>query len=226
MTIEENTKHIMMKVDAAKAVSPYPNQEVTVLAVTKYVDADLAREVVESGISNIAENRVELFLDKYRKLKDFDITWHLIGNLQRRKVKEVINLVDYFHALDSLKLAQEIEKRAEHKIKCFLEVNISGEESKHGFSIRALDQILLEFAQFSKIEIVGLMTMAPFEADEKECAQIFHDLKALQMKISEMKIPNVSCTELSMGMSRDYQVAIQEGATFVRIGHEFFRGIA
>ena len=225
MTIEENTKHIMMKVDAAKAVSPYPNQEVTVLAVTKYVDANLAREVVESGISNIAENRVELFLDKYRKLKDFDITWHLIGNLQRRKVKEVINLVDYFHALDSLKLAQEIEKRAEHKIKCFLEVNISGEESKHGFSIRALDQILLEFAQFSKIEIVGLMTMAPFEADEKECAQIFHDLKALQMKISEMKIPNVSCTELSMGMSRDYEIAIKNGATFVRIGTEFFKNL-
>ena len=100
----------------------------------------------------------------------------MIGSLQRRKVKDVINLVDYFHALDSVKLAQEIQKRAEHPIKCFLQVNISGEESKHGFAPDELDDVLAEIAQLDKIEIVGLMTMAPFEASQEELQDIFQKL--------------------------------------------------
>ena len=141
MTIKENVKRILSNVDAAKAASSYSNQSVSVVAVTKSVDANLAREVFENGVSHLAENRTELFLEKYEALKDLEITWHLIGNLQRRKVKQVINYVDYFHALDSLKLAQEINKRAEHTIKCFIELNISGEESKHGFSVNELMEI-------------------------------------------------------------------------------------
>lgn len=110
MTIAENVKRIKDNVENAINLSDFPNQEVSILAVTKYGDANLARQIVQAGIQNIAENRTELFLDKYNQLKDLDLTWHLIGSLQRRKVKEVINCVDYFHALDSLKLAQEIEK--------------------------------------------------------------------------------------------------------------------
>ncbi|MQW23749.1 MULTISPECIES: YggS family pyridoxal phosphate-dependent enzyme [unclassified Lactococcus] len=225
MTIAENVKRIKDNVENAINLSDFSNQKVSILAVTKYGDANLARQIVQAGIQNIAENRTELFLDKYNQLKDLELTWHLIGSLQRRKVKEVINCVDYFHALDSLKLAQEIEKRADHKIKCFLQVNISGEESKHGFTKTELMDILSEFAQFTKIEIVGLMTMAPLEATDEECASIFHDLKQVQVEISEMNLENVPCTELSMGMSRDYQIAIKEGATFVRIGHDFLRDV-
>lgn len=228
MSIAENVKNILSNVDAARAASSYSNQ-VSVIAVTKYVGADLAREVLEAGISHIAENRTELFLEKYDALKDLtlssNLTWHLIGSLQRRKVKDVINLVDYFHALDSVKLAQEINKRAEHVIKCFLEINISGEMSKHGFTTDEALENLTELSNLENVQIVGLMTMAPFEATDEECAEIFRKLKVLQMKISALNLPNVPCTELSMGMSRDYQVAIHEGATFVRIGHEFFRGI-
>ena len=204
MTIKENVKRILSNVDAAKAASSYSNQSVSVVAVTKSVDANLAREVFENGVSHLAENRTELFLEKYEALKDLEITWHLIGNLQRRKVKQVINYVDYFHALDSLKLAQEINKRAEHTIKCFIELNISGEES---------------------IEIVGLMTMAPFDATESECNDIFGRMKKLQVEISEMNLSRIPCTELSMGMSRDYEIAIKNGATFVRIGTEFFKNL-
>ncbi|WP_195229224.1 YggS family pyridoxal phosphate-dependent enzyme [Lactococcus lactis] len=225
MTIKENVKRILSNVDAAKAASSYSNQSVSVVAVTKSVDANLAREVFKNGVSHLAENRTELFLEKYEALKDLEITWHLIGNLQRRKVKQVINYVDYFHALDSLKLAQEINKRAEHTIKCFIELNISGEESKHGFSVNELMEILPEFSELENIEIVGLMTMAPFDATESECNDIFGRMKKLQVEISEMNLSRIPCTELSMGMSRDYEIAIKNGATFVRIGTEFFKNL-
>jgi len=147
----------------------------------------------------------------------------LIGTLQRRKVKEVIPFVDYFHALDSLKLAQEIQKRTDHVIKCFLQVNISGEESKHGFSKEELLELLPDLAQLDQIEYVGLMTMAPFEADSDELKQIFKKTQELQAEIREKQIPNMPMTELSMGMSRDYKEAIQFGSTFVRIGTAFFK---
>lgn len=225
MTITENVKQIMSNVDAAQAASSYSNQSVSVIAVTKYVTSDVAREMIENGIKHIAENRVDLFLEKYNSLKEYDVTWHLIGNLQRRKVKDVINLVDYFHALDSVKLASEINKRANHVIKCFVEVNISGEESKHGFSADELLSVLTELSELENIKVVGLMTMAPFDATEEECDDIFGRTKKLQVEISEMKIPNIPCTELSMGMSRDYRNAIKNGATFVRIGTEFFKDL-
>ncbi|NHI78020.1 YggS family pyridoxal phosphate-dependent enzyme [Lactococcus petauri] len=222
MSIAENVKNILNKVDVAKATSPYSNQDVQVIAVTKYVDTAKAAQVVEAGIHHLAENRTDLFLEKYKALENKDITWHLIGNLQRRKVKDVINLVDYFHALDSVKLAKEIEKRAEHMIKCFLEVNISGEETKHGFAPEDIDQALAEISQLDNLEIVGLMTMAPIDADNEQLDNIFASMKQLQIEIAAKEITNIPCTELSMGMSRDYTRAIQQGATFVRIGTAFF----
>lgn len=222
MSIAENVKNILNKVDVAKATSPYSNQDVQVIAVTKYVDTAKAAQVVEAGIHHLAENRTDLFLEKYKAFENKDITWHLIGNLQRRKVKDVINLVDYFHALDSVKLAKEIEKRAEHMIKCFLEVNISGEETKHGFAPEDIDQALAEISQLDNVEIVGLMTMAPIDADNEQLDNIFASMKQLQIEIAAKEITNIPCTELSMGMSRDYTRAIQQGATFVRIGTAFF----
>lgn len=222
MSIAENVENILNKVDVAKAASSYSNQDVQVIAVTKYVEAEKAAQVVEAGIHHLAENRTDLFLEKYKALENKDITWHLIGNLQRRKVKDVINLVDYFHALDSVKLAKEIEKRAEHPIKCFLEVNISGEETKHGFAPEDIDQALAEISQLDNLEIVGLMTMAPIDADNEQLDNIFASMKQLQIEIAAKEITNIPCTELSMGMSRDYTRAIQQGATFVRIGTAFF----
>lgn len=196
---------------------------VNIIAVTKYVDVETAEALVKTGIQHIAENRVDKFLEKYQALKDYDLTWHLIGSLQRRKVKDVINLVDYFHALDSVKLAQEIQKRAEHPIKCFLQVNISGEESKHGFSVDELDAVLADIAQLDKIKIVGLMTMAPFEASQEELQDIFSKTHQLQKQLENKQLKNMPFSELSMGMSRDFEVAIENGATYVRIGSSFFK---
>lgn len=135
----------------------------------------------------------------------------------------MINLVDYFHALDSVKLAQEIQKRAEHPIKCFLQVNISGEESKHGFSVDELDAVLADIAQLDKIKIVGLMTMAPFEASQEELQDIFSRTHQLQKQLENKQLKNMPFSELSMGMSRDFEVAIENGATYVRIGSSFFK---
>ncbi|CRH91828.1 YggS family pyridoxal phosphate-dependent enzyme [Streptococcus sp. Marseille-Q5986] len=223
MNLKKNTELVFQQIADASQKANRNLDAVSVIAVTKYVDVQTAEALLPLGIHHIGENRVDKFLEKYQVLKDYPVTWHLIGTLQRRKVKEVIPYVDYFHALDSLKLAQEIQKRTVHVIKCFLQVNISGEESKHGFSKGELLELLPELAKLDQIEYVGLMTMAPFEADSDELKEIFKDTQALQAEIREKQIPNMPMTELSMGMSRDFKEAIQFGSTFVRIGTAFFK---
>ena len=223
MNLKKNTGLVFQQIADASQEANRALDAVSVIAVTKYVDVQTAEALLPLGVRHIGENRVDKFLEKYQALKDYPVTWHLIGTLQRRKVKEVIPFVDYFHALDSLKLAQEIQKRTDHVIKCFLQVNISGEESKHGFSKEELLELLPELAKLDQIEYVGLMTMAPFEADSDELKEIFKDTQALQAEIREKQIPNMPMTELSMGMSRDFKEAIQFGSTFVRIGTAFFK---
>ena len=196
---------------------------VNIIAVTKYVGCETAKKLVDTGIKHIGENRVDKFLEKYHVLKEENLTWHLIGSLQRRKVKDVINYVDYFHALDSVKLAQEINKRADHVINCFLQLNISKEESKHGFLVEELDSVLPELAALENICIVGLMTMAPLEADHQELNQIFSEAHQLQLNLQSKQLKNMPFSDLSMGMSRDYPEAIANGSTYVRIGTAFFK---
>ena len=216
MNLVENADLVRQQVETARNKANRQDQ-VNVIAVTKYVDVTTTEALVKTGIQHIGENRVDKFLEKYQALKGYDLTWHLIGSLQRRKVKDVINLVD------SVKLAQEIQKRAEHPIKCFLQVNISGEESKHGFAPDELDDVLSEIAQLDKIEIVGLMTMAPFEASQEELQDIFSKTHQLQKQLEKKQLKNMPFSELSMGMSRDFEVAIANGATYVRIGTSFFK---
>mgnify|MGYP000984238805 FL=1 len=223
MDLEKNTSQILENVAQATQQVNRSEKSVEVIAVTKYVDSSTAKELIKAGIHHIGENRVDKFLDKYQALQDEHVIWHLIGTLQRRKVKDVINYVDYFHALDSVKLAQEINKRAEHIIKCFLQVNISKEASKHGFTVEEIDTILPELEKLEKIQIVGLMTMAPFEANEAELNAIFQQANQLQKRLQRKQLPNMPFTDLSMGMSRDYTIAIANGSTFVRIGTAFFK---
>ena len=223
MSLAENKKQVFSEVARAAQEAGREPDSVAVLAVTKYVDSATAKELVSTGVTHIAENRVGKFLDKYEALKDQNLTWHLIGTLQRRKVKDVINYVDYFHALDSVKLAQEIDKRADHVVNCFLQVNISGEESKHGFAPNDLPAILPELEQLERIRIVGLMTMAPIDADDAHLHALFEQTHQLQLELKEQKRSNMPFTELSLGMSRDFKIAIQHGSTFVRIGTAFFK---
>ncbi|WP_304948211.1 YggS family pyridoxal phosphate-dependent enzyme [Streptococcus sinensis] len=222
MNLQQNKDSIFRSVKRIAEKSNRLKNSVKIIAVTKYVDCETARQLVNTGIQHIGENRVDKFLDKYQALKNENLTWHLIGSLQRRKVKDIINYVDYFHALDSIKLAQEIDKRAEHVIQCFLQVNISKEASKHGFQVEELDDVLSELEKLENIRLVGLMTMAPFEASHDELNQIFEATHQLQKELQKKQLKNMPFTDLSMGMSRDYPEAIANGATYVRIGTAFF----
>ena len=223
MSLAKNKQKVFSEVQKAVQKAGRKPDSVKVIAVTKYVDCYTAKELVATGVRHIGENRVDQFLEKYQALKDQDLTWHLIGTLQRRKVKEVINFVDYFHALDSLKLAQEINKRADHVINCFLQVNISGEKTKHGIAPSEIAALLPELEQLPHIRIVGLMTMAPIDANEAQLHEIFEQAHKLQQKLKAQNRSNMPFTELSLGMSRDFKIAIQDGSTFVRIGTAFFK---
>ncbi|MCH4169367.1 MAG: YggS family pyridoxal phosphate-dependent enzyme [Streptococcaceae bacterium] len=220
--LEDNFEAVVARINQAKAKANR-HDEVHLVGVTKYVDVDQARALVKTGVHEIAENRTELFLEKYQAMQDLEVTWHLIGSLQRRKVKDVINLVDYFHALDSFKLAQEIQKRAEKTISVFVQVNVSGELSKHGFSPEELKPFIEALNAFDRIKVVGLMTMAPIDANEQELRAYFSTLRQYRDQIKSMNLPYAPCQELSMGMSRDYEIAIEAGATYVRIGSDFFK---
>jgi len=207
MNITENIKKI-------KAEIP---DNVTIVGVTKYVDTAIAEELYQNGITHLGENRVDVFLEKYHSIKTKPV-WHFIGSLQTRKVKNVIDKIDYLHSLDRLTLADEIQKRADKRVKCFVQVNVTGEDSKHGLQPDEVMDFIAQLADHDKIEVVGLMTMASDTDDELAIRSCFASLKRLQKKVQEKVLKHAPCTELSMGMTNDYQIAICEGATFVRLG--------
>lgn len=212
----ENLTQIIQNIENAKKRANV-NQNVTIIAVTKQVSTERAIEVLNSSIIHLGENRPEGLLSKKEEIKD-KAKWHFIGSLQSRKVKQVINEIDYLHSLDRLSLAEEIEKRAESPINCFVQANVSGEQSKHGLAIEEVIPFIKSLQQFEKIRVVGLMTMAPNTEDETVIRKVFRDLKKLQQEVVALRLPHAPCNELSMGMSNDYEIAIEEGATFVRIG--------
>ena len=223
MNLQENKTAIFDNVSKLALKAGRAPESVHIVAVTKYVNCQTTEALIRTGVNHIGENRVDKFLEKYQALKDEKLTWHLIGSLQRRKVKDVINYVDYFHDLDSVKLAAEIEKRAQNPVKCFLQVNISREDSKHGFTIEQIDDALNLISRYDKIELIGIMTMAPLKATKEEISSIFEETESLRKRLQARNIERMPFTELSMGMSRDYDIAIQNGSTFVRIGTSFFK---
>jgi pyridoxal phosphate enzyme (YggS family) len=192
-------------------------EEVKVIAVTKYVSTERALEALEAGIINLGENRDDGLLKKWEVLQDKP-AWHYIGSLQTRKVKNIINIVEYIHSLDRISLAEEINKRAGHKIKCLVQVNVSGEESKHGLSPEEALVFIKSLSKFENISVEGLMTMAPFTNDEDQIRGCFRKLRDLRDQVQALNLNYAPCSELSMGMSNDYVIAIEEGATMVRIG--------
>ena len=215
MKVKENLELIQNEINEHLKKSPYA-QKVNLVAVTKYVSNERALEALDAGVQHFGENRIEGYLEKKNLLKH--VTMHFIGTLQTRKVKEVINEVDYLHSLDRLSLANEIEKRADHRVKCFVQVNVSGEASKSGLKVEEVDAFIETIKDYNHIEVVGLMTMAPEQATDEEIYSYFNALKALQLKIEALKYENVPCHELSMGMSNDYKIAVECGATYIRVG--------
>jgi len=222
--ISDNLQEVQQEIQDSCALVSRSSSEVTLVGVTKSVDTEQTIELANQGLKHLAENRADQFLAKKKEMSHLtDISWHFIGNLQRRKVKSIINEIDYFHALDSLKLANEIQKRAEQTIRCFVEVNVSGESSKQGIAYEELEAFIEQLASFDKIKVVGLMTLAPLHSTQKEQRGIFAKLKSLQEMIQEKGLDFAPCTQTSMGMSNDFSVAIQEGATFIRVGTALFK---
>ena len=217
MMIKRNAEQILTRIQQSCDKVSRDVQEVCPIIVTKNRTNEEIQEVYSLGFRHFAENRVEKLLERQEAFPQEDIVWHLSGPLQKRKVKQIINRIQYFHAIDRLSIMEEIEKRLESPLKCFLEVNVSGEESKHGFTTEEVFEAFEVAKQYAKIDIIGLMTMAPFDVSEEEIHQYFHELKEISENINSEKP-----LQLSMGMSQDYPIAIEEGAHFIRIGTAWF----
>ena len=215
--IKRNAEQILTRIQQSCDKVSRDVQEVCPIIVTKNRTNEEIQEVYSLGFRHFAENRVEKLLERQNAFPQEDIVWHLIGPLQKRKVKQIVNRIQYFHAIDRLSIMEEIEKRLDSPLKCFLEVNVSGEESKHGFTKEEVFEAFDAAKQYAKIDIIGLMTMAPFDASEEEIRQYFHELKEISENINSEKP-----LQLSMGMSQDYPIAIEEGAHFIRIGTAWF----
>lgn len=193
---------------------------VCVVAATKYFTPNEMRELYDTGINHFGENRVEAFLPKYEELQDLNVTWHFIGTLQTKKVKKVVNKIDVLHSLNTIKLAIELNKRREEVLPCFLQVNISNEENKHGFDIEEVEDVLKELSSLEKINIVGFMGMAEYTSNDDIIHKEFQKLNDLQKSIKETL--GVDIKQLSIGMSNDYKVALEHQATHLRLGSILF----
>jgi PLP dependent protein len=207
-------------IEAACRRSGRDPRDVRVVAVTKYVDADAIREVLDVGLTDIGESRVQEAVPKWKAL-DGRGTWHFIGHLQRNKVKDVVTRFTYIHSLDRYSLAEEINRRArqiDRKMRCFIQVNVSGEESKFGLPPGEVAEFAREVAELPYIHLEGLMTMAPRSDDSEEVRPIFRRLREIRDEIRQLGDPRLRLPHLSMGMSQDYTVAVEEGATWLRLG--------
>lgn len=222
MTIASNHLLVEEKITTSLQAANREPSDLTCVVVTKQRSMEEVAELYDLGYRHFAENRPEGLKEKQEHFTQSDIIWHYVGSLQTRKVKQVINDIDYFHALDRLSLAKEIEKRAENSVSCFVQVNVSGEASKNGVSPDDLLTFIESLQEFSKIKVVGLMTMAPIEASKEALKGYFEQLKALQVKVMEQNYHHAPCLETSMGMSNDFDIAIEAGATVIRVGTAFF----
>ena len=228
MTICANLAEINEKIAVAAAKSGRKREDITLVAVSKTVGAAEVNEAYASGQRVFAENRVQCLLEKLDTTAQYnmnDIDWHLIGSLQTNKIKYIIDKVSLIHSVDSIHLAEEINRCAAKKglkMNCLLQVNVSGEESKHGVELEDVDRIVEEFTKFDNLTLKGLMTMAPFEADEYELRSIFSKLHKKYIDIGSQKGHNVDMSYLSMGMTHDFTYAIEEGSNMIRVGTGIF----
>lgn len=222
--IKENLNTVNNTIISACEKAGRAPKEVTLIAVSKTKPVELLTQAYELGCRHFGENKVQELVDKY-EIMPKDVKWHMIGHLQRNKVKYIVDKVFLIHSVDSLKLAEEISKEALKKkvtVAVLIEVNVAGEETKFGVSAAETEGLVREIAKLPGIRIKGLMTIAPYVDDSEENRQYFACLKQLAVDINRKSIDNVNMNVLSMGMTGDYAVAIEEGADYVRVGTGIF----
>lgn len=220
MSVRERIDAVQARVEAACKRAGRQANDVNVIAVTKYVSLETARAVLDEGMVHIGENRWQDVRPKWEALHERGV-WHFIGHLQTNKVKDVIGKFAYIHSLDRPSLALELNKqaaRAEIQVQCFIQVNVSGEESKYGIAPKQLHPFVEEVRKLENIHIAGLMTMAPYEMEAEASRAVFSGLRQLRDQLNETSILPYKVEHLSMGMSNDFEVAIEEGATWIRLG--------
>jgi PLP dependent protein len=226
--IRENLARVRENIAAAAARSSRLPKSVTLVGVTKYVEPSIARQLIEAGLTTLGESRPQQLWQKAEALADWQVNWHLIGHLQRNKVKRTLPVVGCIHSVDSLRLLQEIGREAaamQRTADVLLEVNISGDASKTGLQPDEIEPLFPENIKLANVRVLGLMTMAALEGGADRARRDFAALRTLRDQLA-LKCPaNVSLNELSMGMSGDYEAAIEEGATIVRVGSALFEGI-
>ena len=222
--VQENLTQVEANIAAACKRAGRNREEVTLIAVTKTKPVEMLQEAYDWGSRNFGENKVQEIMDKYDKLPS-DIQWHMIGHLQRNKVKYIVDKVCLIHSVDSYRLAEEINIQAKKRgvvVPILIEVNIADEQSKFGVRPEETMQLVREISSLDGVSIRGLMCIAPYVVDSEENRPFFRKIKALSIDIEKENIDNVSMDILSMGMTGDYEVAIEEGATMVRVGTGIF----
>lgn len=222
--IQENLAQVRKNIEEACKKAGRDVNEVTLIAVSKTKPVSMLQEAYNAGSREFGENKVQEIMDKYPQLPS-DIHWHMIGHLQRNKVKYIVDKVCLIHSVDSLRLAEEISAQAVKKqaeVDILVEVNIAQEESKFGTSREEAIALVEEISKFPNIHIKGLMTIAPFIENPEDNRKYFKEIKELSVDIKQKNIDNVTMGILSMGMTGDYMVAIEEGATMVRVGTGIF----
>lgn len=222
--LKENIKQVRENIYSACLRTGRSDKEVTLIAVSKTKPVSLLEEAYREGCRHFGENKVQELVEKYEMLPK-DIKWHMIGHLQTNKVKYIVDKVFLIHSVDSLKLAKEISKEAVKKnvtVSVLIEVNVAEEESKFGVKLEDAEELIRNIALLPGIRINGLMTIAPYVEDSEENRQYFALLKQLSVDISKKNIDNVYMNVLSMGMTGDYTVAVEEGASYVRVGTGIF----
>ena len=222
--LSENLRDVEKRIEEACKRCNRDPKEVTLIAVSKTKPVEMLQEVYDAGARNFGENKVQEIMDKYDHLPQ-DIHWHMIGHLQRNKVKYIVDKVQMIHSVDSLRLAETIDKEAKKKnvtVPILIEVNVAEEDSKFGLSLEEVTALAEEISKLSNIRVCGLMTVAPFVEDPEENREVFRSLKKLSVDIAAKNINNVTMSVLSMGMTNDFEVAVEEGATMVRVGTAIF----
>lgn len=220
MSLQERLNHIRFRIEEACRRAGRRPEDVRIIAVTKYTTLAVAEEALAAGLRDIGENRWQDVKPKWEAIGDRAI-WHFIGSLQTNKAKEIVGRFPYIHSLDRLSLAQELNRRAallDQPVNCFVQVNVSGEETKHGLPPRELHSFAGRLADMPFIRVVGLMTMAPLEGGSEAARPVFRRLRELRDQLNETHILPYAVPELSMGMSGDFETAVEEGATFIRLG--------
>lgn len=225
-SIKDRVTYVLDRIRSAMHQAGREEGGVRLVAASKSVTVDRLREAIAAGVQIAGENRLQEALPKIDALKGERVTWHFIGQLQRRKVRAVVGAFELIHSVDSLELASEIDRRAAdagRRQKILLEINLGAEQSKAGFLVDEVEEALPRLAALNHIGIEGLMAVPPQTPDAEQSRPHFRRLRELSERLNR-QLPGVSLTELSMGMSNDYVVAIQEGATLVRLGTAIFGG--